>query len=200
MSPVSLPFFSADNDREQAVLDASRAVLALYLRDGHTDHPVRALAAHTGLSERTFYRYFPRKEDALRPYLGAGLAQVVAGLTAASADRPLHAALLPAHAGLLDLAVHFDLPAILAVLRGTERHRAVWLQLLDDAEQAFTALVATRLGLAPGALQARLAGALIVAAGRTALLGDHPGPPSAVFAEALALVGAPLLTPPGSAR
>lgn len=190
--PSSLPTFPGEGPRERALLEASRAVLALFLRHGHSEFSVKELADHTGLSERTFYRYFPRKEDAVRPYLSAGLAHVLQAIAAQPADKPLREVLLDAHAPLLDAAVDESTWTFLAVMSGNERLRAVWLGLLEEAERGLAELAATRLGLSPDSTHARLAGAVAVAAGRLALDSASRGGdrrPSAVFAECLDLLG-----------
>lgn len=191
-----LPTFPGRHDRERALLGASRAVVDLYLRSGTADIPIRVLAEGAGLSERTFYRYFPRKEDAIRPYVEAGLAHVVERVRAAPGDRPLRDALVDAHADFLGAARAADGAAFLAVVSGDPRLRAVWLQVLTDAEEAFTQVIAARLGLEPDGLRARLAGAAVVTAGRLALSpATAPGPgrdPVRVFAASLDLLGAAL--------
>ncbi|MCB9763824.1 MAG: TetR family transcriptional regulator [Alphaproteobacteria bacterium] len=201
MSPP-LPHFEARPGREQAALEASRAVLALFLAQRSADFSVKALAEHTGLSERTFYRYFPHKEDAVRPYIEAGLEHVVAALRAVPRDRPLREALTEAHAELLDLGLVVDVGAFLAVLSSTERLRALWLSVATDAEAAFAEVVAERLGVAPDALQARIAGGVIVLAGRLALQSAGAAPdghsPSQVFADCLDQLGPGLFEAPAA--
>ena len=55
----------------ERLLDISLACAqAFHERDG--DAPTRVLVAASGLSERTFFRYFPTKADSLRPLLDAG--------------------------------------------------------------------------------------------------------------------------------
>lgn len=195
MTPPSspLPVFPERHDRDAAALDASRAVVGLFLSTRSGDWSVRALAQHAGLSERTFYRYFPRKEDAIRPYVAAGLDQIVGALRAAPPGQPLVEALVAAHAPLLDLALAHDGRALLDVLNQTAPLRAVWLAVLTDAEAAFAAALADRLGLAPDAARVRLAAAVVVAAGRLALqsagTAADPRAPSQVFADGLALLG-----------
>lgn len=194
-----LPRFQAPDERARAVLDASRGVVALLLEPGGAELPIRDLADRVGLSERTFYRYFPRKEDAVRPYLAAGLAHVLAAVRAD--DRPLREALVAAHGAILELALAHGGERFLGVVEGTERLRAVWLQALTDAEAGFAALVGERLGLSEGDLQPRLAAAVVVAAGRIALAGLSGGDPSALFAACLDRVPALFEAPPeGAAR
>lgn len=202
MTRDALPSFPAQRDREQAVMEASRAVVALFLRERSGDFSVKELAAHTGLSERTFYRYFPRKEDAIRPYVEAGLEHIVSQIRAAPRSRPLRDVLVSAHAEILDAARAHEGEAFLTVLNQTERLSAVWLQVVTNAETAFAGIVAERLGIHPDSLQARFAGGVVVTAGRLALQSAYSEAgtraPSEVFAECLDLLGATLLdAPPG---
>jgi AcrR family transcriptional regulator len=185
------------------MLEASRAVIALFVRERRSDFSVKELAAEAGLSERTFYRYFPRKEDAIRPYVDAGLARLVSDVRAASRSRPLREALVEAHAAAFHQGGTGDLEALLPVLHGTESLRAVWLQVVTDAEVAFARVVAERLGLPPDSVQARLAGAVLVTAGRLAMeqpfAGGGRGDPGEVFSRCLALLGPTLFEPPARA-
>lgn len=200
--PGTIPAFRAEG-RDQAVLEASRAIVALLLRTRSADLPIKELAAHAGLSERTFYRWFPRKEDAIRPYLQAGLLHTVTRLRDAPADVPLRDALVTAHAELLDASQPHGGPVLLAVIDSDERLRAVWLQVLTDAEEAFATVIAERLGIPRSATRARLAGALVVAAGRLALRSDPvvAGVTTAgqAFAACLDLLGPALFAPPQEA-
>lgn len=196
MALPALPRFTAPTRREQTVLDASREVVGLFLQARSSDFSVRELADRTRLAERTFYRYFPRKEDAIRPYLRAGLEHLVEAIRRAPRDIPLRDVLVGAHAGLLDLAVDERASAFLSVADGNERLRAAWLTLLTDAEILLTEVIAHRLGLPPESTRARLAGSVTVAAGRLALESasdpTHTEPPSRVFADCLDLLGAGL--------
>lgn len=186
--------------RDQAMLDASRAVVALFLRRRTSDFSVKELAAHAGLSERTFYRYFPRKEDAIRPHIDATLERLVSEVRAAPRTRPLSEALIAAHARAFHEGSAKELEALLAVLDEVESLRAVWLQVVTDAEAVFAHVVAERLGIPPSSQQARLAGAVIITAGRLALeqAGAGRRAPGDVFAECLALLGPHLFQSPVS--
>jgi AcrR family transcriptional regulator len=201
----ALPPFVGRNEREQAVLEASRAVVGLFVRERSSDFSVKELAEHTGLSERTFYRYFPRKEDAVRPYIEAGLEHVLSRVRQAPRDRSLRDVLVSAHGEILDLALPLDGAAFLQVVNQTERLRAVWLQVLTDAEAAFAGIVADWLGIEAESVQARFVSAAVVTAGRLALqsAGDAGmgRDPSQVFAECVDLLGPALLpAPQGTSR
>ncbi|HZH75043.1 MAG TPA: TetR family transcriptional regulator [Archangium sp.] len=155
--------------RDQAMLAASRAVIALFLRERTSDFSVKELAAHAGLSERTFYRYFPRKEDAIRPAVDAALARIVSDVRAAPRGKPLREALVEAHSQPLTEVNSLNWENLLPVLNATESLRAVWLRILTDAEVALAHVAAERLGISPDSQRARLAGAVLATAGRLAL-------------------------------
>lgn len=188
---LSLPSFPARPGRDQAALDASRAIVGLYLRERSSDFSVRELAAHAKISERSFYRYFPRKEDAIRPYVEAALGQLLAEVRAALHRQSLFDAVLSANAALLDTALANGGSAFLTVVQESEPLRAVWLEILTGAEAAWAELVAEHCGLDPASVHARFAAAAIVAAGRVAL--EVGAPPSRALAACFALLSPELL-------
>ena len=196
-APPPLPALPPAPGQTAAALEASRRVVEHLLRTRSAEASVRELAEVSGLSERTFYRYFPRKEDAMRPYLEAGLNHVLSAAAAAPPSVSLRDALVQAHAPLLDRARSEEGAALLAVIEQSERNRALWLSLLTDAEARFAALAAERLGLPPRDLRVRVLAAAVVAAGRLALEpAEQQRTPSQQFAAALDLLGADLLPDP----
>lgn len=182
-----LPVFSADRPREQAILDASRAVVTLFVERQTSAFTIRELADHVGVSERTFYRYFPRKEHAVRPYLEAGLAHIVVGIRTAMVGMALPDAIVQAHTGVLEGTASAHTAKLLSVLTGTERLRAVWLQVTMGAERALAEVVGEAWGVSPDHLAARMAASAVVASGRMALLqpGGDEQPPALVFRTCL---------------
>lgn len=184
---------------ERRRLAASRAVLELFLRERTTAFPVAALAAHAGISERSFYRYFPRKEDAVRPFLNDGLAELAARIEQVPHDVPMAEAIV---AGFVHAFETTDLqgwPALMPVLTETEAMRATVLQVMTDGELLFAALFAERLHVDATSPRARLAGAVLIAAARVAMDAlfddDAPRDPLETFAESLRLLGPELFTP-----
>jgi AcrR family transcriptional regulator len=186
------------------MLEASRAVIGLFLRKRTSDFSVKELAAHAGLSERTFYRYFPRKEDAIRPAVDASLARIVSDLRAAPRGQPLGEALVEALRRTLAEESAMNWENLLSVLNETESLRAVWLQLHTDAEVALARVVAERLGLSPDSQRARLAGAILATAGRLAMeqsfSAGRKGDPGKALAEYLELLGPTLFEEPAGGR
>lgn len=190
--------------RDQAMLEASRAVIGLFLRERTSDFTVKELAAHAGLSERTFYRYFPRKEDAIRPAVDASLARIVADMRAAPRGQPLCEALVEAYSRSLAEGSAMYWENLLPVLNETESLRAVWLQILTDAEVTLAHVAAERLGISPDSQRARLAGAVLATAGRLALeqrfSAGRKRDSSEVLAEYLELLGPTLFEEPAGGR
>lgn len=191
--PPDVAPLPASRRREAAVLQASRSIIELYLERGTTELPVKELAAHVGLAERTFYRYFPRKEETIRPYVEHGLERIVAKLRATPTDRSLESAVIEAHAESFEAGKDARWQAFFPLLQADEKIRGVWLQVVAEAETSFAAVIAERLGLQPEDQRARLAGAVLTLLGRLALEQPFgPGPkrdPGQVFAECMALLG-----------
>jgi AcrR family transcriptional regulator len=186
------------------MLEASRAVIGLFLRERTSDFSVKELAAHAGLSERTFYRYFPRKEDAIRPAVDASLARIVSDLRAAPRGKTLREALVEALSRSLTEENAMNWENLLSVLNETDSLRAVWLQILTDAEAALAHAAAEWLGLSPDSQRARLTGAVLATAGRLAM--EQPfsagrmRDPAEVLTECLELLGPTLFEAPTGGR
>ncbi|MBF6482523.1 TetR family transcriptional regulator, partial [Nocardia cyriacigeorgica] len=56
----------------EVLVEISRTCADLFVRAGGSSPTVAELAAAAGLAERSFYRYFPTKEDSLRPMFDDG--------------------------------------------------------------------------------------------------------------------------------
>lgn len=193
------PTTPAARRREDAIHQASRAIIELYLERDTTDIPVRELAAQVGLAERTFYRYFPRKEDAIRPYVVQGLRRIVDAIRSAPAGVDLNRLVVEAHAEVFRNGSDTRWEAFFPLLLADEGIRAVWLQVVAEAETAFAEVIAARLGIEPRSQRARMGGAVLTLVGRLAMeqpFGDGTKrDPAQVFAECLALVGPGLFEP-----
>jgi AcrR family transcriptional regulator len=186
------------------MLEASRAVIGLFLRERTSDFSVKELAAHAGLSERTFYRYFPRKEDAIRPAVDESLARIVSNVRAAPRGKTLPEAMVEALSRALTDEDAMSWENLLPVLNETDSLRAVWLQILTDAEVALAHAAAEWLGLSPDSQRARLTGAVLSTAGRLAMeqpfSAGRKRDPGKVLAECLEWLGPTLFEEPASGR
>ncbi|WP_083684320.1 TetR/AcrR family transcriptional regulator [Massilia putida] len=159
---------SSSSGPPSAMLVASRASVQLFIARGSSDVSIRELAAHVGISERTFYRYFPRKEDVVRPFLENGLQRIVDGFAARSASEPIMDSLAAAWADAWPLKEPGASAVFFRILEQHDSYRAARLQAIIDSEALWAEAIATRLGLAPSSPQALVAGAAIVTAFRMA--------------------------------
>ncbi|MCB9795433.1 MAG: helix-turn-helix transcriptional regulator [Alphaproteobacteria bacterium] len=178
--------------REDAILSASHRALDLLLERRASDLSVKELAAHLELSERTFYRYFPRKELVIRPALLAALEAVAADIRTYPRARPLQEALIVAHDRAYESGqAHWD--ALMPLLRADDALMAVWHQLMGEAEQAMSEAIAERLGIPSNSTRAALMGAVLTVAGRLAVerasSPEEPRSPGEILPELLTLLG-----------
>jgi len=188
---------TAPHDVGRTRLAASRSAIALFIEHGTSDFTVKQLVSHTGLSERTFYRYFPTKEDVVKP----AIAEAIERIGAAIARRPRGEALRDSLvAAFIDAWVAVPIQrsqALAQVMNETDSFRAVWQQAFMAGASQWTAIMAERLGLAPHTPQVMLGGAVVAVAARLALEnadprnGSHAGE---LLAHYLELLGPNLFT------
>ena len=199
--PTPQPASTATRRREEAIQEASRAIIELYLERDTTDLPVKELAAHVGLAERTFYRYFPRKEEAVRPYIVRGFQRIAEAVRAAPRDTNLRDAFVASHAAAFRKGQDKRWDAFVPLLLADEGIRSVWLQVVAEAELAFAEVVGERLGIDPRGPRARMAGAVLTVAGRLAMeqtfSNGEKADRATVFARCLDPVGPGLFEPEG---
>ncbi|GLW68051.1 TetR family transcriptional regulator [Kitasatospora phosalacinea] len=182
-------------ERRKAATQQEIALAAarLFAEHGAEGTTAEDVARTSGVSLRTFYRYFRTKEDAVAPLLAEGSRRWVALLAAADPGTPLLAALLgSARASLAPAPGH---PAeSLAWTRGLLRAmpddpalRDVWHRVHHDAEAALRPVLARLAGLEPEGLDARLLAAAANTAMRVAVetwaAADTPPADAAVLAE-----------------
>lgn len=139
------------------------------------------LCAATGLSRRTFHRWFPSKERVLRPYYAAiteALLRDLATRGPVSID-----AVCDAWERLVLGPEPEESAAIFSLVRADHDYWSVFLEVLEESEGAIAA------GLTAGdpELDATVAAVAIVAASRLALAAeaDVPGSGSASFRRTL---------------
>lgn len=203
MADNTPPPASQPSRQERAILEASREILALFIARGTTRFPVRELAEHVGISERTFHRYFPCKEDAVRPALSAGIQFLPRALLARPADEPLPEALGAAFSRNWWSTNPAGARSLRKVMHETELYRAMWLQVIADAEIELALAIGRRLGIAANSRQAVMAAACTCAAIRHSIDAFDPDDAgvdhAAQFAANLATIRGPLFcAPPGT--
>jgi AcrR family transcriptional regulator len=184
--------------RAQTVLQVSESVTELFLRSRGTAFTVKELATYAGISERSFYRYFPRKEDAVKPFLTAGVEMLAQAVSERPIDEPLETSLAIVWEGSWSADNMERVQVLHRVLGETERFRSIWMEVITETEATWTQVVARRLGIEPSSRQAALAAAAIVAVLRlsTETFSDA-GPdedPATILAANLDLLGNRLFT------
>jgi AcrR family transcriptional regulator len=150
--------------RDRTALLASRRVVDLLVANGSSDFTVRELAAHAEISERSFYRYFPRKEDVVRPFLSAGAELIARLVRERPADEPLRDALVAAWAASWQAREPAQATTLRRILHESDSLRATWLQVLADAERVYAGAIAERLGIDVDSRRAAVAGAAVATA------------------------------------
>ncbi|MFE5212468.1 TetR/AcrR family transcriptional regulator [Streptomyces sp. NPDC056600] len=145
-------------------LDISRQAVRLFAAQGVAGTSADEIAAAAGLSTRTLWRYFPSKEECVRPLLLTGLEDIMERLRAWPPGVTLTEAL-----GLDDPASGRDedsaeVAQLVRLTAGEPGLRAVWLQIHSEAADAFAAILAEREGREASDLAVRVrAGTLNVA-------------------------------------
>ncbi|MEU0360499.1 TetR/AcrR family transcriptional regulator [Streptomyces cyaneofuscatus] len=135
-----------DRRRTALQLEIARAAVALFTTQGVAATTGEQIARAVGISSRTFWRHFPRKESCVRPLLTAGLDTAIEALR--------H---WPDDAALVDFVdtLHQNHtlpppdPSVLELLRlacHDPALRPVWLQAHDEALPVLAELLARRSG------------------------------------------------------
>lgn len=178
----------------EAKLRASEAICALFVERGTTNFRVIELANACGLAERTFYRYFPTKQEAVRPVLDWGADQLAIVIRQRSeltiADAAV-AAFDAAVGGSYEKRTRSLFPLLLA----DSGFRAVLLQALHDGENVIRPVMAERLRVAPYSPSALVAAASVMGMIRVSLdlLASQGRDPVAALRESFALLNSPTL-------
>ena len=130
-------------------MDISRHAVRLFTEQGVAATSGEQIAQAAGVSERTFWRYFPHKESCVEPLLTKMVDAFCAVLLAWPPELELIDHLRAAYSPLLDSATDEDIEAVLAVVRlthGERALRAAYLMLRERAEDALAEVLAERMG------------------------------------------------------
>ncbi|WP_327682815.1 TetR family transcriptional regulator [Kitasatospora sp. NBC_00458] len=157
--------------REITRLEIARAAAALFAARGAEATTAEEVAHASGISLRTFYRYFSEKEDAVAPLLAAGGERWVRLFADGSAGLPVREALERSAAESLTPP---DADAVEAMqwtrdLLRDPRLASVWQRVHADSEERLRAAIAARCPQGTDALEIRLAAAAATTAIRVAL-------------------------------
>ncbi|MDT0542860.1 MULTISPECIES: TetR family transcriptional regulator [unclassified Streptomyces] len=155
--------------KEATRLEIAHEAVRLFGERGVAATSGEEIARAAGISPRTLWRYFPSKEECVRPLLAAGLEAVARRLRDWPADRPLCDGIqwdLPSAAEPSE--VPSAMRRLIGLLPGEPGLRAVWLQVHHDAEPVFTEIIAARTGADPADLLPRLKAVMLNGALRVA--------------------------------
>jgi AcrR family transcriptional regulator len=177
--------------KEQTRDEIALAAAELFSARGYDSTTVEEIAAAAGVSPRTFFRYFPRKEDVATAFGGRALHWIAGYLEARPPQEPLDEAMRGAvAAGLAEAKAGPRQRMLMALLAKVPALRARWLEDARSNQDRLAAVVARRLGLAATSLEPRLVAACHVAMIQTIwemwAEGHEPRPLVARALEALA--------------
>jgi AcrR family transcriptional regulator len=157
--------------RAEVRRDLVAAAVELFRSKGYEDTTIDDIAAAAGVGRRTFFRYFPSKEDAISPDHETGLARVAQVFDGAGPHEPTASLVLRAGETVFDLytddprlsVARFHLTHEVPALRdresaGVDHYRRLFIRHLRD-----------RFTDADGELRAAVIGAAVVAAHNLAL-------------------------------
>lgn len=144
--------------------------LGLFQRDGYAGVSVEKIAAAAGVSLRTFYRYFPAKEDVLAPILEEGTEDFAAAVMRRPADEDLATAARRAYAQIAPGSEgQLRVRSLIRLLVEVPVLRARWLAALRMIEDRLVPAVTQRVDRQLSELEAQLTAAAIVTALRVSL-------------------------------
>ncbi len=170
-----------------ARLRASQRCCDLFISVGTTNLTVAEIADAIGVSQRTFYRYFPTKAESVSPVFDWTTARFEEVATNAAPSEPLPDILLAAFRAGLGGAQEARIRALFPLVFADPEMWSVFLRKVHDGERSFAPIIAPRLGLGADSVAARAAAAAVASATRIALevmvmVGTDP---EAVYANAL---------------
>ncbi|MCP2246501.1 TetR family transcriptional regulator [Lentzea aerocolonigenes] len=160
----------SDEQRQRQRLDLSRHAVRLFTEQGVAATSGEQIAQAAGVSERTFWRYFPHKESCVEPLLTKMVDAFCVVLRAWPPELELIDHLRAAYSPVLPSSDE-DVDAVLAVVRLTHDEpalRAAYLVLRERAEDALAEVLARRLGQPADAIEVRVQAAAMSAVLRVA--------------------------------
>ncbi|MDX3662204.1 TetR family transcriptional regulator [Streptomyces sp. ID05-26A] len=156
----------SDEQRQRQRLDLSRHAVRLFAEQGVAATSGEQIAHAAGVSERTFWRYFPQKESCVEPLLTKMVDAFCAVVRGWPRELELIDHLREAYSPLLDAASDEDIEAVLAVVRlthGERALRAAYLMLRERAEDALAEVLAERMGRPAASIDVRVQAAAMSA-------------------------------------
>ena len=186
--------------KAETMLAASQAAIRLFIESDSTDFTVKELADHVGISERSFYRYFPVKEDVIKPAVIEAMRRSAVAMSKRPSTETIQESIVAAFTESWFVVPIERSWKMFRILNATDSFRAVWLQTTRSAERQWAELIAQRLDIDPASRQATIAGAAVAAAARLSLESsnnqkDHENS-GKILADYLRLLGPQLFVRP----
>ncbi|MGW4211175.1 TetR family transcriptional regulator [Lentzea sp. NPDC004789] len=161
----------SDEQRQRQRLDISQHAVRLFTEQGVAATSGEQIAQAAGVSERTFWRYFPHKESCVEPVLTKMVDAFCVVLRAWPPELELIDHLRQAYSPVVDSVSGADVDTVLSVVRlthGEPALRAAYLVLRERAEDALAEVLAERMGLPPDSIDVRVRAAAASAVLRVA--------------------------------
>ncbi|OON82869.1 TetR/AcrR family transcriptional regulator [Streptomyces tsukubensis] len=149
-------------------LEIARAAVRLFTAQGVAATSAGDIAREAGISTRTLWRYFPVKEQCVRPLLSPGVEALTAALRESPPEEPLTEALYRFRMGGAPAGETSAVMDLVRLTRDEPGLRAVWLQTHLEAEPRLAEAIAERTGEPPDGLRPRVRAAMINVALRAA--------------------------------
>lgn len=148
--------------------DLARIAVRLFLDRGYDSVSVGEIASAAGMSERSFFRYFPSKEAVLRRYRGSLSARLLRSFEARPDDEPPLIALRGAYVESSHVP-ETERPRVHALERLLATTTDVWAKDLGEtvSDTAVVAELARRMGVSVDDLRPAVLAAAVSAAAAT---------------------------------
>lgn len=159
----------SERRKAQTRLEIAETALGLFIRDGYESVSAETIAAESGVSLRTFYRYFATKDAVLSPLVADGIRELVDTTAARPGGESLATALQRAYAQITPEKGQPGVQALIGLFTEVPALRAHWLDDLRRLEEELVPVVHQRARHAPDEQHACLTAAAAVTALRVAL-------------------------------
>lgn len=152
-----------------ARLKAAEACCDLYIRRGTTDLTIAEISREIGISQRSFYRYFPIKAESISPVFDWTTAAFDAAVLGAHPAADVRDVLRGAWRASLGTDNADRTRRLFPLVFADAEMWSAFLRKVHDGERALSPILGARLGLDPDAPRARAASAAVASATRIAL-------------------------------
>lgn len=173
--------------KESSRLRASEACCALYVARQTTALTIAEIAGEIGVSERTFYRYFPIKAESVGPVFDWTTQTFNETIDTARRDVPIRTVLRDGYRAMLGGDVADRTRALFPLVFADSEMWSVFLRKVHDGERSLAPILAARLGIHAESMAGRTAAAAVASATRISLesMVTAGTDPERVFLEAI---------------